>query len=161
METTKLNKVLIALDYDPTAQKVAKAGFSMAKSMNAEVTLLHVIADPIYYSSTAYSPIMGLVGEMETFPMQLENMEGIKIVSQHFLDKFKHHLGDETIQTLVGEGDFATTILKTAKSIHADVIVMGSHSRKWLDNILMGSVTQDVIKQTTIPLFIIPTKKQG
>lgn len=161
MKTIKLSKVLIALDYDPTAQKVAAAGYSMAKAMNAEVILLHIIADPVYYSSTAYSPIMGLVGEMETFPMQLENMEGIKMVSQHFLDKFKHHLGDESIKTVVEEGDFAATILKTAKSTHADVIVMGSHSRKWLDNILMGSVTQEVLKQTTIPLFIIPTKKQG
>jgi len=160
MKTTKLNKVLIALDYDPTAQKVATAGFSMAKAMNAEVILLHVISDLVYYSSTAYSPIIGLVGEMETFPMQLDNIEGIKIVSQHFLDKFKHHLDDESIKTMVEEGDFAATILKTAKSVHADVIVMGSHSRKWLDNILMGSVTQEVLKQTTIPLFIIPTKKQ-
>jgi hypothetical protein len=41
---------------------VAEVGFSMAKSMNAEVILLHVISDPIYYSSTEYSPIMGLTG---------------------------------------------------------------------------------------------------
>jgi len=160
MKTTKLNKVLIALDYDPTAQKVAEVGFSMASAMHAEVTLLHIISDPVYYSSTAYSPIMGLIGEMETFPMQLENVEGLKVVSQQFLDKFKHHLGDESINTLVGEGDFATTILKTAKSIHADVIVMGSHSKKWLENIVMGSVTVDVLQHTTIPLFIVPTKKQ-
>jgi nucleotide-binding universal stress UspA family protein len=99
------------------------------------------------------------MGEMETMPEQLENMEGLKTVSQHFLDKFKHHLGDESIKTMVQEGDFATTILKTAKSIHADVIVMGSHSKKWLENIVMGSVTSDVLRQTTIPLYIIPTKK--
>jgi nucleotide-binding universal stress UspA family protein len=45
MKTIKMKKVLIALDYNPTAQKVAEVGFSMAKSMNAEVSLLHVIAD--------------------------------------------------------------------------------------------------------------------
>ena len=160
MKTTKLNKVLIALDYDPTAQKVASVGFSMAGAMNAEVTLLHIISDPVYYSSTLYSPIMGLSGEVETFPMQLDNIEGLKEVSMHFLEKFKHNLGDENIKTLVEEGDFAATILKTAKSIHADVIVMGSHSRKWLENIVMGSVTGDVLRHTTIPLFIVPTKKQ-
>jgi len=161
MKTKEMHKVLIALDYDPTAKKVATSGFSMAKAMNAEVILLHVISDPVYYSSAAYSPIVGLVGEMETFPMQMDTIEGIKILSQHFLDKFKHHLDDESIKTMVEEGDFAATILKTAKSVHADVIVMGSHSRKWLDNILMGSVTQEVLKQTTLPLFIIPTKKMG
>ncbi len=160
MKTTKFAKVLIALDYDPTAQKVADAGFSLASAMKAEVTLLHIISDPVYYATTSYSPIMGLMGEMETLPVQLENMEGLKTVTQHFLDKFKHHLGDETIQTVVEEGDFATTILKTAKSIHADVIVMGSHSKKWLENIVMGSVTGDVLQQTSIPLFIVPTKKR-
>ena len=47
MKTNKKKKVLIALDYNPTAQKVAEVGFSMAKSMNAEITLLHVISDPV------------------------------------------------------------------------------------------------------------------
>jgi nucleotide-binding universal stress UspA family protein len=36
---------------------------------------------------------------------------------------------------------------------------MGSHSQKWLENIIMGSVTQEVLRKTNIPLFIIPTKK--
>jgi len=159
MKTTKPKKVLIALDYDPTAKKVAESGFALATDMKAEVTLLHIISDPVYYASTAYSPIMGLSSEMATFPMQLDNIEGLKEVSQHFLEKFKHHLGDETVKTLVEEGDIESTILKIAKSIHADVIVMGSHSKKWLENIVMGSVTGGVLRHTTIPLFIVPTKK--
>ena len=57
-----MNRVLIALDYNPTAQKVAELGFSMAKAMNAEVILLHVITDPQFYSSAGYSPIMGFAG---------------------------------------------------------------------------------------------------
>ena len=65
MKTNKMKKVLIALDYNPTAQKVAETGFSMAKAMNAEVTLLHVISDLVYYSSAEYSPIMGFTGIME------------------------------------------------------------------------------------------------
>jgi nucleotide-binding universal stress UspA family protein len=152
-------KALIALDYDPTAQKVAEAGFSMAKAMGAEVVLLHVISDPVYYSSVEYSPIMGFSGYMELDPIQLESVDGLIKASQNFLDKSKEHLGDDTIKTLVKEGDFAETILKTAKSEHADVIVMGSHSRKWLENMVMGSVTEKVLHHTTIPLLIIPTKK--
>lgn len=75
---------MIALDYNPTAQKVAEAGFSPAKS-----------------------------------------------------------------------------ILKTAKDLHTDIIVMGSHSRRWLEEILMGSVTEKVLQLTAIPLFIVPTKKHN
>jgi nucleotide-binding universal stress UspA family protein len=159
MKTKTIQKVLIALDYDQTAQKVAETGYAMAKAMNATVTLLHVISDPVYYSSTEFSPIMGYSGNLET--IQLDGVEGLKKASQHFLDKTKHHLGDDNIQILVQEGDFAETILKTAKTIHADIVVMGSHSRKWLENIVMGSVTEHVLRHTSVPLFIVPMKKHA
>ena len=160
MKTNKMEKVLIALDYNPTAQKVAEVGFSMAKSMKAEVILLHVISDPMYYSSTEYSPIMGFNGYMDMGTLQLDSIDGLKKASQHFLDKSKQHLGDKSILTLVKEGDFADSILEAAKEVHADIIVVGSHSRKWLENIVMGSVTEKVLHHTSIPLFIVPTRQK-
>ena len=92
-----MKKVLIALDYGPTAQKVAEAGFEFAKSLNAQVTLIHVIADPLYYSSTAYSPIMGFDGYMGIGIFQPDIIVGIKNASEDFLNKTKMYLGDETI----------------------------------------------------------------
>lgn len=159
MKTKKFEKVIIALDYDPTAQKVAEAGFLLAKSINAEVILLHVIADAPYYSSLEYSPIMGFTGSMDIAPFQLDSIDGLKNVSLQFLEKTKHHLGGKTIQTMVKDGDFADSILIAAKEMHADIIVMGSHSRRWLEEILMGSVTEEVLHHTSIPVFIIPTKQ--
>ena len=156
-----MKKVMIALDYDPTAQKVAEMGYNLAKSMGAEVTLLHVISDPVYYASTDYSPIMGFTGYLNSDPLQLNTIEMLKTASLNFLDKSRRHLGDASIQTLVAEGDFADAILKSAKNLHADIIVIGSHSRKWLENIVMGSVTEEVLHRTTIPLYIVPTKKHS
>jgi nucleotide-binding universal stress UspA family protein len=154
-----MKKVLIALDYNPTAQKVAETGFSLAKSLNAEVILLHVISDPKFYATTGFSPIMGYNGYVDVSPTILESIDGLKDASLRYLDKTKQHLGDDSIQTLVNEGDVAETILSTANHVHADIIVMGSHSQKWLENIVMGSVAESVMNQSTVPLFIIPTKK--
>ena len=159
METVKKKIALIALDYDPTAIKVAEQGFMLAGAAHAEVILLHVISDPVYYSSTEYSPIMGYVDYHEIEAVQLENIEGLRNASHLFLDKFKHKLGDKAIQTLVKEGDIAEQILDTAREIHADVIILGSHSHKWLEDIVMGSVTKRVMQHTKTPLLIIPTKK--
>lgn len=156
-----MKKILIALDYDPTAQKVAEAGYALAKAMVAEVVLLHVIADPAYYASTAYSPVMGFGGFVDMDFLQPDVIDILKSSSQDFLDKSKHHLGDDTIQTLVKEGNVADAIAEAAKELHADIIVMGSHSRKWLESIVMGSVTEKVLHHTLVPLFIIPTKKQN
>ncbi|MBK5277319.1 MAG: universal stress protein [Bacteroidia bacterium] len=159
MKTKKMKKVLIALDYNPTAQKVAETGFSLAKAMKAKVILLHVIIDSIYYSSADYSSIMGFTGYSNLKLIQLKTVEGLKEASQQFLDKSKRHLADKTIKTLIKEGDCAETIIKTAEELNVDIIVMGSHSRRWLENILMGSVAEKVLHHTSLPLFIIPTKQ--
>lgn len=159
MKTNKIKKVLIALDYNPTAQKVAETGFSLATSLDAELTLLHIITDPVFYATSGFSPIMGFNGYVDVSPTVLDSIEGLKNASLQYLNKTKQHLGDATIQTLVKEGDFAETILTTAKELHSDIIVIGSHSQKWLENILVGSVTEKVLHQSSVPLFIVPTRE--
>ena len=155
-----MKKVLIALDYDPSSQKVAEKGHALAKLMGAEVVLMHVLSEPVYYSSLEYSPIVGYNDSMNMSTFPIDTVQGLKKAAQHFLDRTKYHLGDENIKTLLGEGETADSILESAKSQDADIIVLGTHSRKWLENILMGSVTESVLKQSTLPLFIVPTKKQ-
>ncbi len=161
MNRNKISKVLIALDYNPTSQKVAEAGYWLSRSMNAEATLLHVVTDPMFYASAGYSPVMGFSGYIDVNPVQLESIDGLKEASLLFLDKIRMHLEDDTIQTIVKEGDYADAILLAAREVNADLIVLGSHSRKWLENILMGSVTEKVLHNTTIPLYIVPTKKEN
>lgn len=155
-----MKKVLIALDYDPTAIKIAEEGYSLSRSMEAEVILLHIITDPVFYNAKEYSPILGFNGFMETSQFQADSIDGLKNASQFFLDNIKLHLADNAIQTLVKEGDFSDIILKTAKSLKVDLIVLGTHSKKWLENIIVGSVAEKVLRHTTIPLYIIPTKKR-
>ena len=149
METKKIKKVLITMDYDETSKKVAEVGFSIAKAMNAEIILLHVISEQIVYYSS-YTSMQEL---------KVDVMGDLKKSTQKFLDKTKKYLGDESIQTLLKKGTITDTILETAKELDIDFIVMGSHSRKWLENIILGSAAEDVLKKTTIPLLIVPTKK--
>lgn len=156
-----MKKIMIALDYDPTAQKVAEIGFSMGENNNTEVTLLHVIGDPSYYAHSVYDPIMGFGGYAGIDLLHSDVIKELKNTSLDFLEKSKHHLGDETIKILVKEGSVGESILAAAKESNADIIVIGSHSRRWLENILMGSITEYVLHHTSIPLFIIPTKKEG
>lgn len=157
MKTIRIKKVLIALDYDETSKKVAEQGFAMAKAMKAEIILLHVIFEqsiyyfeqPIDYSSYTYMP-----------ELKIDRKDDLKKIAQDFLDKTKKHLGDESIETILNEGPIAETILNTAKTMKADIIVMGSRSRKWLENIIIGSDAENVLKKTNIPLYIVPIKKQ-
>jgi nucleotide-binding universal stress UspA family protein len=154
-----MKKVLIALDYSPTAQKVAETGFLLAKTMGAEVTLLHVIEDTTYFSILEYPPIKNFMGFSDSEASHLFD-GGPRRAMELFLEKTKQYLGNGSIQTSLIEGEFAESILNGANDLHADLIVIGSHSRSWLKNIVIGSVTEEVLRRTTIPVFVIPTKKQ-
>ncbi len=153
-----MKKVLIALDYNPDAQKIAETGYELARALNAHAILLHVTSDATYYSSLNYSPIMGFDGFSNLDVVQTNTVEELKSVAQNYLDKTKQHLDDETIETVLKEGEFDETILQTANEMKADMIVLGTHSRKGLGKILMGSVAEQVLQHTTMPLFIIPVK---
>jgi nucleotide-binding universal stress UspA family protein len=158
MKINKIKRVLIALDYHPNAHKVAEQGFSIAKSMEAEIILLHVVSNPENYIASDHITIMGFAGKLDKSALQSESMVVLKELSRKYLIKSKEHLGDSTIQTIVGEGDIADSILKTAKDEHADIIIMGSHGRKSLEYVIIGSITGKVLHNTILPLIIIPTK---
>lgn len=156
-----MKKILIALDYDPAAEKIAEKGLELARSMNGEVILLHVVAEAIYYSAQTYSPIMGYEGFNNMDILQQPNVPELKQAAQDYLNTSKKHLGDDSIQTVVKEGDFSEAIVDAAKEVSADIIVLGSHGRSGLDKLLLGSVAEQVLHRTEIPLYIIPTKNFG
>lgn len=157
-----MKKVLIALDYAPGAEKIAEQGYALAKAMNASVVLLHVTAEAAYYAAMDYSPIMGFAG-FNSFNTQnvTEIVENLEKESERFLNQAKAHLGDDSITTLIADGNAAQTIIAKAGELGADVIVLGSHSRSGLDTILMGSVSKDILKHSRIPLFIIPAMEEN
>jgi nucleotide-binding universal stress UspA family protein len=151
-----MKRILIALDYNPSAQKVAETGYDLAKSMNAHTILFHAISDVSYYSSLNYSPVMGF----DSFGgiAEVYNADKLKEVAENYLDKIKQHLGNEKIETVVRNGDSGETILETATELKADIIVIGTHSRSGFEKLLVGSVAENVLHHSLIPLYIIPTK---
>jgi nucleotide-binding universal stress UspA family protein len=155
MKNTKIKNVLIALDYNPTAQKIAELGFAFATAMHAKITLVTIYENYADYTPVIYDPIMGFTGYTESDKI---SQELILTKSQKFLEKTKKHLGDENISIIVKEGSSAEEILNIAKEIKADLIVIGSHSKKWLDKLIIGSTTEKVLKHSKIPMLIIPTK---
>jgi len=153
-----MKKVLIALDNNAAAQKVATTGYELSEALHAHTILMHVTSDSTYYSSLNYSPIMGFDAFSNLDVAQTNAVDELKRRAQDYLDNTKLTLADEAIETVLKEGDYAHNILQTAKEMEVDIIVVGTHSRKGVDKVLLGSVAEKVLQNTTIPLFIIPVK---
>jgi nucleotide-binding universal stress UspA family protein len=153
-----MKKVLIALDNNADAQKVAATGYELSQALHARAILMHVTTGIAYYSSLNYSPITGFDAFSNLDVEQTNAGDELKRRAQDYLDNAKLSLADETIETVLKEGGYAENILQTAKEMKADIIVIGTHSRKGLNKVLLGSVAEKVLHNTTIPLFIIPVK---
>ncbi|MDD4993895.1 MAG: universal stress protein [Paludibacter sp.] len=145
----KNKKVLIVMDQHPSSQKIIEVGYTLAKDIKATVILLHVKVDLVNYSLT--------YKKMEVLkPDTLENFE---VAAMGFFEKQKQETCDDTIQVVVKQGDFAESIFKAAKEMDIDTIVMGSHSTKWLEEMILDRVTDEVLQQTTVHILIVPTRK--
>jgi len=158
MKKNSMKKVMIALKNDASSKKVAETGFSIAKTMNADVVLVNVISNLVHqYTQKEFQPIAGSSNETDTYNAKVATAEKQKIATKKFLDKTKLQLGDEAIQTIVMEGDHSTSLLNYASDNNVDLLVMGSRSYNSLDATVLGSVTEEVVHNTAIPVVLIPS----
>lgn len=155
-----MKKILIAIDYALSSQKVAEQGYEIAKAMHAEIVLMHVIEDITYYSSSVYTPIMGFGGFASTNFLSKDVLESIEKEAMVFLEKVKTHLKDKKIKTIVKHGKTAAIILETAKKMKCQLIVAGTHSKSGIEEIILGSTANKLMNHTVIPILIIPTKSR-
>lgn len=151
-----MQKVLIAIDYNPVSEKVAEAGYQLAKKLGAQVCLIHVVADVSYYS-TQYPTFMGYEGYGMTADLTVASE--MRKYAEEFLESAASHLKDPSVSTFLAEGDTANAVLDYADEWNADLIVMGTHSHSTLEKLFLGTVASKVLEKTNIPVHMVPVNK--
>lgn len=64
-------------------------------------------------------------------------------------------IDDVPVTTVVESGDTGDVILRTAEEVEADLIVMGTHGRRGLSRLVMGSVAEFVVRRAPCPVLTI------
>ena len=140
-----MKKILISIDDGPHFEKVAKSGFLLGKQLNADVAIVSVV------------DITALMTDGGITPRELADtiINDFKKSHQLLIENVFENL---TIQSFIEEGKITDQILKVANEWQADIIVLGTHGRKGLSHLIMGSISEQVIRQTSKPVFVIPTR---
>ena len=134
------SRILIAVDSDPVAAHAADIGVELARSLGANVALIHVIdASPVYGADTGISP-NELIAQAEQDGKRL--LAGFRVLQASALE-------------FVQAGTPATEIAKAAKQWPADLIVIGSHGRGGVQRVLLGSVAEGVMRHASCPVLVI------
>jgi nucleotide-binding universal stress UspA family protein len=65
--------------------------------------------------------------------------------------------GDPAVSEASSLGDVSDIVLKAAAEFNADLLVMGTHGRRGVQRLILGSVAEGCVRQSTIPVLLIPS----
>lgn len=150
-------KILVALDFSPSAHLVAEQAQVMAASMDAELHLIHVLADWTYYSGMNYSPILGYTS-IDFGAHQAAKHEELHLSAMNYLEKTKDYLDYKNTHLHVLDGVLYQVVNDFIEKNNIDYLVIGSHSRSKFENIIMGSNTEKMLSNAQIPTVVVPVR---
>jgi nucleotide-binding universal stress UspA family protein len=131
-------RILVPLDGFKAAEAILPFAAKVAGPLDAEVLLLHVIADRR--------------GEF-VFPTRAE--------AEEYLDSLAKELADKGIRVRTGirfgSGSAPGAILAAARVLDADLIAMATEGRTGLNRLLLGSVAEAVLREAPIPVLMVRT----
>lgn len=138
-------RILCPIDFEASSNRAVGVAVDLAKVLGASLTIVHVYDAPVYaYSGAPFMPIV------DTAP-------AIERAAQQMLDRVaaetKPRLPD--VKAVLRRGRAWEEILGTAKELGADLIVMGTHGRKGLPHVLLGSVAEKVVRLSPVPVLTV------
>jgi nucleotide-binding universal stress UspA family protein len=141
-------KLLVGIDFSPSAGKVIEKAAELANALSAKIWLLHVAdPEPAFVGFDA-SPSYDRDKRSKTFHIEHSEIQSIA-------NKLRLQ-GLDAVALLV-QGPTAATIMQEAKNLDSDMIIIGSHGRGALHRLLVGSVSEEVLRKAECPILIIPT----
>lgn len=131
-------RILVPLDGFETAEAILPFAAKIAGPLDAEVILLHVIAD-----------------------RRGEFVFATRAEAEKYLDTLAEGLADKGIRVRTGirfgTGSAPRAILAAATVLKADLIAMATEGRTGLNRLLLGSAAEAVLREAPVPVLIVRT----
>lgn len=140
-------KLLVAVDCSESTEKVVNKAQEMAKTLSATLWIIHVAQpepDFVGYETGSQTERDYVAQRFRTEHSQIQEIAEIL-----------RNQGIETTALLI-QGPTVETIIKEAKKLAVDMIIMGSHGRNPISELFLGSVSKGVISQSNCPILIVP-----
>lgn len=140
-----MKTLLVPVDFSETSLAALSVARELARSTGAQLVLVH--ADDF--------PIMP-IGEPAFLPAHVieEHERTVKERLGQLAERARQ--GGLTVQSRALPGPAHEVILDAAKADGADLIVMGTHGRRGFRRVMLGSVTERVVRISKVPVLVVP-----
>jgi nucleotide-binding universal stress UspA family protein len=141
------NRILIAYDGSLEAKKALDTGIELAAALHSSATIVSVV-EPL----PSYVNIAGTVAP--TLSSELQTYHRTHFEAMQSEVKQQAAARDLPVQTMVAEGSETGEILRAARRIHADLLVMGLHRHACL--VEWAGTVRRIANETSCPILAVP-----
>src|SRR3990172_2147324 len=140
-------RVLLPVDGSQISEHAAEEGLKLAAALGAEAVLLYVVDIAVV-----------------TIPQAESGMSNVEVIRRSFeelggkaLERLKATAARMKVQAeaVMAEGDVHDEIIRCADEKKADLVVMGTHGRRGLNRLLLGSVAESVARRAHCAVLLI------
>ena len=140
-----IKRILVPTDFGETADAALAYAIELATRLGARISLVHVLEDPddqrIY--SGLYVPV----------PPEMRADIVADVTRQ--LEQRRPAKGDPEVTAEILSGGTAKAIVAGARERAADLVVMGTHGRRGVAHMLLGSVAERVVRTAECPVLTV------
>jgi nucleotide-binding universal stress UspA family protein len=138
-------KILVPIDGSECANHALDEAAAFAREQNAQLMICAVMEPQNAEYAMAYAT-PDLTGAL---------FEALQEACEGDLKEAAKRVAPLTVKTVLCQGSAADEIVKTARELGADLIVMGSHGRRGLSHFFLGSVAEGVLQRSAIPVMVV------
>lgn len=143
-------RILVAVDGSNTSRRAFEAALNLASSMGAVLRPFYVVENtPVYFEAPGYDPSI----------LRTRMIEQGKELGTEFATAMRERgvSGETASAEATSLDDVSTVVLKAAADFNADLLVMGTHGRRGVQRLFLGSVAERCVRQAALPVLLIPS----
>jgi nucleotide-binding universal stress UspA family protein len=151
-----MKRIAVALDFDEEAPDILDTALQLGKNMGAEIHLVHVYPP---------EPVPVMAPDAYSYLVDCESPEEHEELLQEEKTKIRAEVSKLRKEDINAQGymkpedkNVAHSILDFSTSIDADMIVMGTNRPGRLERLFLGSCAEAILRQSTIPVLVIPRR---
>jgi nucleotide-binding universal stress UspA family protein len=145
-----IRAILCPIDFSEYSRHALDHALALARRYDSRITLLYVYAIPPLAAYGLEPPLV------DALVLTSADRERLRLDMQRFVES--ETTGDVPVDIVIDEGNPTSCILNQADAMPADVLVVGTHGRSGFQRLVLGSVTEKVLRQASCPVLSVPPR---
>jgi nucleotide-binding universal stress UspA family protein len=142
--------ILVAVDGSTASNKGLREALRLAKAERAKLCILHVVDE---FQAFAATDAMAAAPAADLVPWLREG--GKRVLARAEAAALKQKIRAKTVLREMVGGPAADKIVREARKLGADLIVLGTHGRRGVRRLVLGSDAEQVVRTAQVPVLLV------